>query len=109
MIVWNILLLALLILSFGPVGGVLGSTFRHPENHDDDITALLKRMEALETKVERQQELIESLETRVASTNRILATDEECYLTFFNETGTPTCRVNYHLTAGKQIDYPSRT
>lgn len=67
----------------------------------------MSRLEALETtvqdlnqKVESQQELIESLETLV-TTSRVLAQqDDECALTFFNETGTPTCMVNYHLSAG---------
>jgi hypothetical protein len=94
---------ALLIVTFVPsiLGAILG--------RDSDVSALLKRMESLETivgdlttKVERQEQLIESLETLV-STSRMLL-DGACYLTFFNETGTPTCSVNHHLTAGKSIN-----
>jgi hypothetical protein len=115
---------ALLIGTIVP-SSVLGSIF----GADNDIAALLKRvesleknevgdlkrMESLETKVvdltnkvesqqeliESQQELIENIESLVSSSRMLM--DDECYLSFFNETGTPTCLVNYHLTAGKLL------
>lgn len=73
-----------------------------------DVSTLLSRLDGLEQqvidlnkKVDDQQELIESLETLVTSSRMLSELDQECYMTFFNETGTPTCMVNYHLTAGK--------
>lgn len=98
------------------VSGASGSLF----GWGIDVSGLLDRIERLEAKVqeldcretkaleleglakkiESQQELIESLETLITTSRMLSGLDQECYLTFFNETGTPTCLVNYHFTAG---------
>lgn len=65
---------------------------------EENLPAILNRLESLEQKLDDQQRQIERLE-RSASSRSLM--DDECIWSFFNDTGTPTCKVNYHATAGK--------
>jgi uncharacterized protein (DUF2141 family) len=68
------------------------------------LVSLESTVAELTRTVQQQQMQIGQLTNHVQeSTSRSLQVmeDQACLLTFFNETGTPTCKVNYHLSAGK--------
>jgi hypothetical protein len=72
----------------------------------EQASVILQRLSALDStiaelnkRVEDQQIQIALLKSRLQS-SRSLA-DDECFWSFVNETGTPTCKANYHITAGK--------
>ena len=78
-----------------------------------DLSTLLDRLNALETKVATLEILKDEVvalttelesQKELARRSRFLAGDE-CLLTFLNDTGTPTCSVGYQLIAGACSDW----
>lgn len=69
---------------------------------EDTIVSLHKTVESQGNQILNQQRQIEVLESNVKSERSLM--DDECFLSFFNETGTPECKVNYQLSAGKTFE-----
>ena len=65
----------------------------------ENLSSILDRLETLEQKLDEQQRQIEELEKSSASSRSLQ--DDECGWSFVNDNGTPSCKVNYQVAAGK--------